>query len=223
MPLNKSKQKESFRKYLVKQILINAIAMLLAVVLLVLVALWGLNIYTNHGAYVKVPAIKGMSVEEAEVLLLQNNLKYEIVDSLYVGAKPGSIIEVIPEEHSKIKKDKVFLKIQAEGQKMVAIPELVNYSERQAVSILKSLGFKSIHIEITSSIYKNLVLDVLNRGVSVKPLEKVAINTPITLLVGGGGEVAIDSIIDYFPESVEPLDNYTKGNQRKEEHNPYFD
>jgi hypothetical protein len=52
---------------------------------------------TNHGDAVKVPNLKGLSMDAAEDLLDEADLDYEISDSVFVsGAEPLSIIANYP-------------------------------------------------------------------------------------------------------------------------------
>ena len=42
-----------------------------------------LNISTNHNNYIKVPDLKGLSIEEVTDILNKNKLKFEISDSTF--------------------------------------------------------------------------------------------------------------------------------------------
>ena len=72
---------------------------------LVAIALFYLQIYTKHGESINVPSVRGLQIEEAGDILKKSDLKYEIIDSLFLTTGvPGSVVEQTPEENSKVKK-----------------------------------------------------------------------------------------------------------------------
>lgn len=169
---------------------------------LVAIALFYLQIYTKHGESINVPSVRGLQIEEAGDILKKSDLKYEIIDSLFLTTGvPGSVVEQTPEENSKVKKGRtIYITIQAKGAQMIAIPNLRDRSQRQAISTLRSLGFSNIIINEIPSAYKGLVIDVIYKNQSLEADTKIPKGDPITLTVGAGGEVLIDSIVDYIPE-----------------------
>lgn len=180
------------------------IAMAVIGAVLIALTLFGLNIYTKHGESVEVPSVLGMQVEEAAGVLAQKELRYEVVDSIFLtGGVPGGITDQIPEEGSRVKKNRtIFLTMQAKSVEKVTIPALIDFSQRQAVATLNSLGFTNIQIIEVPSAYRGLVLDVTYKGNSIGPNVKLPKGDPIGLTVGAGGEAIIDSLIDILPGTV---------------------
>jgi len=166
-------------------------------VALIVVVLIGLNFYTKHNESVIVPSVKGLQVQEAADVLRSANLNYEISDSVFQAeGVPGAIIEQVPIGESNVKKGRtVFLIIKAKSVQMVAIPELKDFSRRQAEAQLNSLGFTKITIVEVSSIYKGLVISVSHKGKELVPGQKIPKGSPLTLTVGAGGESAEEDSI----------------------------
>ena len=218
------KKPESVKKYLIKNIIFTVVGIAIISFLLLTLTVWRLNSYTRHGQTVKIPAIKGLNVEEAEKILDNNSLRHEVISSLYTGAKPGSVVEVIPEESSSVKKDRiVYLVIEPTTPQLVTIPDLNSFSSRQALTRLKSLGFDQITIQNKPSSYKGLVLDILVAGQSYTKGIKVPKSTPITLVIGQGGEVLVDSVFDGLLIDSLDLDLSQIDEDQDVTANPYFE
>lgn len=192
-------KKENILIRLLKNIYVkNILLIFLTGIVLIVFVLFFLNIYTKHDQSVNVPAVKGLQVEEAGGILTSSNLQYEIIDSIFqTGGTPGAIIEQIPKEQSKVKQGRtVFLIIQAKGVQMVPIPELKDYSRRQAEAQLNSLGFDKIIIDEVPSAYAGIVISLSYKGQEIKPNQKIPKGSPLRMTVGAGGEPLDDSIPD---------------------------
>lgn len=194
-------KKENIILRLLKNIYVkNILLMIAAFVGCVLIVLLLLNFYTKHNESIEVPTVKGLQVQDAAGILASSDLRYEIIDSIYqADGAPGSIIEQIPKELSKVKKGRtVFLVIKAKNTQMVAIPELKDYSRRQAEAQLNSLGFDKITILEVPATYKGLVISVSYKGKQLTPNQKIPVGSPLTMTVGAGGESSEedDSISD---------------------------
>ncbi len=170
----------------VKNILLMASIFLILVAIILVI----LGIYTRHDESITVPLVKGLQVEDAKGILKSSNLHYEVVDSIFkIGGVPGAIIEQTPKEQSKVKEGRtVFLTIQAKSVQMVAIPELKDYSRRQAEAQLNSLGFDKIIIDEVPSAYAGIVISVGYKGQVLSPNQKVPKGATLRMTVGAGGE-----------------------------------
>jgi beta-lactam-binding protein with PASTA domain len=95
----------AFGKTLLKIVLLYGI--------LIAVSWFWLKWYTDHGEYVTVPELRGMSLEEAISALEDRNLQYLVVDSVYDRkATPGAILDQNPSPESQVKEGRqVFLTI----------------------------------------------------------------------------------------------------------------
>lgn len=203
------KQSESVKKFFFKRALYTFISFAIAIILMIVLGLIFLKVYTHHGEYVNVPAIKGMDMKLATRLIKNSELGYELIDSVYVeGAKPGSIVEVIPEENSKVKKNRVlYLKMQSFEPEIVAIPELINASSRSAEATLKSLKFSNIEMRKEPYEFENVVIDILYNGKSIYPSGKVPKNADITILVGDGTKKSEYSDEESEDDNDKSIDN----------------
>ena len=140
----------------------NLLAMLVVGIMLVVAAMWILNIWTEHGKVQVVPDVRTLSVKEAEQTLRGCNLLTEVVDSVYGshGAR-GSVVEQVPPPGNKVKPGRtVYLTINAFETKKVTLPELIGASVRQARATLQTLGFTDIREVRVPSDYRDLVISV---------------------------------------------------------------
>ena len=186
-------KKENIILRLLKNIYVKNILMMIgAFVGLVIIVLFLLNFYTKHNESITVPTGKGLQVQEAAGILESSDLRYEISDSIFQAeGAPGSIIEQIPKEQSKVKKGRtVFLVIKAKGVQLVSVPELKDYSRRQAEAQLASLGFNKVTIQEVPAAYKGLVISISYRGKQLTPNQKIPKGSPLVMTVGAGGDIS---------------------------------
>lgn len=176
--------------------------MVVIVAFIIVFLLFGLNIYTKHGESVVVPSVKGLQVEDAAAALKKASLHYEVVDSIFLtDGTPGAITDQIPEEGAAVKKNRtIFLTMQAKNVQMVTLPPLKDFSQRQAIATLNSLGFRKVTTQEVPSAYRGIVIDVTYKGKTIDPNQKIPKGDPIKLIVGAGGEILVDSIIDILPD-----------------------
>lgn len=186
-------KKENIILRLLKNIYVkNVLMMIGAFAGLVVIVLFLLNFYTKHNESITVPTVKGLQVQDAAGILESSDLRYEISDSIFQAeGAPGSIIEQIPKEQSKVKKGRtVFLVIKAKGVQLVSVPELKDYSRRQAEAQLASLGFNKVTIQEVSAAYKGLVISISYRGKQLTPNQKIPKGSPLVMTVGAGGDIS---------------------------------
>ena len=181
-------KKTSSKSRLGDSILKNLLLIVASGVILLFVTLLLLNLYTRHNRSVDVPQVKGLQLKEAMVLLKSEGLKFVVVDSIYDrNAVPGAIIEQVPSANSRTKEGReIYLSIYSTNPPELAIPNLVDYSYRQAEALLTSMGFEQITVEEVPSEYKGLVRAVQYRGKALQPEEKVPSGSPLTMIVGSG-------------------------------------
>lgn len=155
-----------------------------------------LDIYTRHNEAVEVPNVKGLSIEDAEPFFTSRGLHYSVIDSVYSkDVKPGAIIEVNPEVGSKVKEGRnLYITINAHGSQSALLPELRDLSVRQAQALLEATGFESIEIEYVPGEFRDLVMEVESMGNILQSGKRVALSTPIKLIVSTGEAAPIDSL-----------------------------
>lgn len=178
--------KKKFNKPIIgNSILKNLLAIIACGVFLIALALIFLHVYTRHGHNVQVPNLEGLQVEEANIILKAKGIHAEIVDSIYrPDAVPGAIIDQTPKANNNVKEGRaIYITIYSKSPQEVAVPGLVDYSTRQAVALLNSLGFSRLSIEEVPSQYSGLVLAVEYRGKQLVPDEKIPAGSPLKLVV----------------------------------------
>lgn len=166
----------------------NILLALIIVVGLVFVTLWGLDIYTRHGEAVVVPDVKGLKVAEAATFFESQDLRYNVVDSVYnEHSAPGCIVKTIPEAGSKVKKERIiFVTINTAGPPALIIPDVVDQSQRHAMSMLSALGFTNVNVEYVPAAFKDLVVGLESKGQQLHPGDRVSANQRLVLKVSSG-------------------------------------
>ena len=167
--------------------LLLAIAVFL---LLIFGVLKWLDIYTKHGSRIEIPDVRGMQVDEAAHFFTQKKLNYEVIDSAFVRNKQaGSILETMPPSGSFVKEGRtIYITINAKTAKLLTVPYVKDMSQRQALAILKSVGFETIEVKLIPGVFKELVLGLESKGQSLEQGDRLPANTPLTLLVSLGNE-----------------------------------
>jgi beta-lactam-binding protein with PASTA domain len=186
----------SFKAFLSsKAFLLNLGAAALITLILLVIVLFAIRSYTDHGESFAIPDFQNMDLEGVRRLTEENNLRFEITDSLYTeNAAPGTVIDQFPVPGFFVKEGRtVFLTICARNPEQVVMPTLTDISLRQAVSLMQSVGLNVGKIEYVPSEYPNLVLEQKFRGAPVISGKMVDRGSNIDLVVGksGFGEMAI--------------------------------
>ena len=173
------------KKYpLIKHLLL----MLCVFVTLVLFAFLLLRICTKHGKEYALPDILNKNISEVQEMDEMSRFELVLIDSVYVNNKPGGIIIAMdPPPQSMIKEDrKIYVTITSNDPEDVEVPNLVDLTVRQAVSLLESHGLTCGTLSFTPDIGRNAVLDQLYEGKSISPKTKIPRYSSINLLVGSG-------------------------------------
>lgn len=190
---SKKNWKNSFIVFILKNALIAVIALLL----IVLGTLFFIDKYTRHGQTEIVPDLRGLYVEEAEVLLQRQGLFVEVVDSVYSSEKPlGSIVEQTPIPNSKVKRDRpIYLMINSKSVLQIPVPDVTDISYRQADAMIKAIGLKVGNVEYVPSEFKNLVIAVKHNGNIIDQGTRIPEGSSITLVVGYGLDQDRQSVV----------------------------
>lgn len=174
-------------------VLMNIVYILLAAVLLVWLLLLFIDSWTRHGDVAVVPALKGQSIELASMTLENDGFHWEVMDSVFESAqRPGTVVEQNPRAGSSVKPGRtVYLTIVAYSPKMITVPDFMNVSMRQGVSMFEGLGLR-VHVVTVASEYKDLVLGAKVNGVPVRAGQRIPVSANIVLEVGGGDMEELD-------------------------------
>ena len=88
--------------------------MLIIIFIVFILVYNSLKIYTIHNSYIEVPDLSGMKLDEALIVLDENKLRYEVLDSskFFIELPNYSIISQIPKELELVKKNrKIYLNV----------------------------------------------------------------------------------------------------------------
>ncbi len=147
-----------------------------------------LDSYTQHGIEVEVPDVCGMYTSEAEVMLAEQQLQVQVIDSTYSKKVPfGTIVEQNPQAGAKTKHGRsIYVIVNAKMHRLVPVPELKDMSHRQAQAALQSLGLVVDTVLYEPSEFRGLVLDVRQNGVSIAAGSRLPEGTNVQLIIGQG-------------------------------------
>ncbi len=107
---------------------------------------------TRHGDEFSLPKIEGMTLAEAEPVLMAADLKLEVTSEEYHPDKPtGTILSQFPVGGTKVKAGRTIRVVTSLGQKAVAVPDLRGFSIRQARLNLEAAGFLVGDLEWTTT------------------------------------------------------------------------
>lgn len=187
--------KNSLGGFILKRLLL-AIVIFVA---LVWVTIALIDVYTHHGESETVPDLRGLYVEEADLLLNNHGLHSVVIDSVFVRDKKlGTIIEQIPAVNSTVKRNRpIYLIINSRQVRMIPVPDVNDVSFRQADAMLKSIGLNVSSVEYSPSEYKDLVIAIKYRGRNISSGMRVPEGSSLVLVVGsglGGEELPVPGI-----------------------------
>ncbi|MBQ6178982.1 MAG: PASTA domain-containing protein [Bacteroidales bacterium] len=153
---------------------------------LVIVAQIVLKLVTHHGQMIEVPDLTSMSVEEARREASKDNLRTEVIDSIFVRRmEKGAVYSQNPKAGTMVKKGRrVMLTINAKQAKKVSMPNLVGYSMRQAKAELNSRGLALGKLIYVNDIATNNVLRQIYRNREIRPGVQIESGSEIDLQVG---------------------------------------
>lgn len=177
----------SSSRFLTSRAFLIQIAIATAIVLvLIFITLKGLEIYTRHGQSHPVPDFSGMSQQEAKKIANDNNMRIEIIDSVFVeDIPPGVIVDQLPEAGHGIKQNRtIFVSINSTQPEMVTVPQLTDISFRQALVLIENSGLQVGQIIYRPSQFNNLVLEVQINSQIVNPGQILPKGSNIDLVIG---------------------------------------
>jgi len=171
-----------------KSVLFNISAIVVFFMVLSLFAILMLKVYTRHGQNIVVPNFKGLSEREVEKLADKNDLRYQIVDSLYMlGAIPGNVIEQYPTAGYKVKENRtIYITLASREAEKVSVPKVVDVSVREAENRLGNAGLRLGKVTYRPSEFIDLVLEQHYKGQPTTSSMMLPRGTSIDLVVGCG-------------------------------------
>jgi len=159
-------------------------------IITLIIALWGvvkfLDIYTHHSETAEVPNFKGKQISELDNFIEGKNVRYIIIDSIYDPSEnPGIVVKQDPEEKSLVKHNRIiYLYVTSTQAPQIAMPKLVDRSDRQAIFMIESYGLKLGKITEISGDCKGCVLKQFYKGKEIEVGVAIKKGSKIDLLVG---------------------------------------
>ena len=199
------KSSDFFGKLTSKYIWLNLLAMAIVLVLLVVGAKFGIDIYTHHGEAILIPDIRHKSYADAKQILANEGLLIEVTDTGYVRTLPADcILEQSPQPGDKVKSGHVIYVIVNSGNTpTITLPDIIdNSSVREAIAKLTAMGFKVGPPQYIVG-EREWVYGATVNGRHVSAGERIPVGAVVVLQEGNGSRSADDSSIDY----VEPIYN----------------
>jgi len=176
-------------KFFVKKAFwLNVGIIFLILIFILITVFFSIKSYTRHGKTFPLPDFKGLTESQFQNFIKKNDLRYIIIDSLYLDDVPkGTVVEQVPKAGEHVKKNrKIFFTINSWTEEQVLVPNIMDYSLRNAKVMLESYGLTLGELIYIPSEYANLVLGQLLNGKHVEPGIIVKKGTTIDLLIGRG-------------------------------------
>jgi beta-lactam-binding protein with PASTA domain len=147
-----------------------------------------LDLLTRHGAYLRVPDVKGKKLSEASSALERAGFEVLVQDSLYYDTvAPLTILKQFPDPDATVKVNRtIYLTVNRLTAPIINMPNLLGMSFRNAELELRNRGLKLGDTSYVPDIAKNAVKDQLAGGTSIKAGTPVAMGVRISLVLGAG-------------------------------------
>jgi eukaryotic-like serine/threonine-protein kinase len=167
-------------------------------ILILLFVIIGLRIYTRHGKAYAVPDLRGLTIEEAEMVTRARRLNFKVADSVHISQEErGRVIDQNPSPNFRVKENRtIFLTINAMNPEKVSMPDVTGVSLRQARALIETHGLQVGKLIYVPDLALNNVLNQQYRGKDIKAGEMVIRNESIDLVIGEG----LSSRTTYVPD-----------------------
>ena len=169
-----------------KQFFIQIGIILLVTVLIIFSTLRWLASYTDHGESIVVPDFKGKLITQLDTFISGKDVSYKIIDSIYnPKEKAGIVLRQDPENNSTVKRNRtIYLYVTGMVAPNIAMPKLVDRSERQAKLVITSYGLKVGEVIEKSADCNGCVIAQMINGKEVEPGTGVAKGSVVQLIIG---------------------------------------
>lgn len=145
---------------------------------------------TRHGKNKTVPNVVGKSFEQAKTILDDGGFDVEVSDSIYSDTIPkGSVLRQVPDGNSIVKISRtVYLTINRHVPPVVEMPNLIDFSYRNAELSLRNMGLRIGDTSYIEDFARNTVREQrYHRGEKILPGAKIPQGTIIDLVLANGG------------------------------------
>jgi len=200
----------SFKNFILSKIFFKNLGFAIIIIVgAVMIMLIWMNFYTRHGQARPVPDFVGLTIEQTAALAKKSRLKYYIIDSVYTTTVPsGCVAEQNPKPGFKVKKWRnIVLTINAFSPEMVAMPDLVDLSMRQALAIIENSGLEMGQLKYKPDLSIDFVLEQLHNGKLVAEGDSLQKGSVIDLVLGKGLSNRRTPVPDLMGMHLDPARN----------------
>lgn len=179
----------SLKDFMLSRIFYRSLGLAIAVFAgIIMIMLVWLNFYTRHGQSRPVPDFHGLSIQDARQLARKNKLRFQIIDSIFTSEVPrGSVAEQNPKAGFRVKKWRnISVTINAFRPEMVAMPNLIDLSLRQASKVIESSGLQLGQRRYKPDLSINFVIEQLYNGRTINPGDSIQKGSVVDLVLGKG-------------------------------------
>ncbi len=182
------------------RIVFHLLLMVVAVALIIFGTFKWLHSYTNHGEHIEVPAVDGLVVEDAMIVLQNNSLAGEVTEYRYhKNMEEGTVIEQRPKQGAYVKEGRtIYLVVNSGKIPMKVVPDVAdNSSLRAAETLLLGSGFKLTPHEYVDG-DADWVYEIKYNGKAIESGTEIPEGSTLTIVAGNGNAVedieAADSV-----------------------------
>jgi len=146
-----------------------------------------LSNYTRHGETISVPDLKGKTINEVDRLLQNNDLVFEITDSVYADdVERGVVVMQTPRSGKDVKRGRtIFISVNSMLPEMIELPDLMGKSLRIAGPILEITGLKLKSLEYQpDESCTDCVIGMKYDGKEVEAGSKIRKGAEVTIVLG---------------------------------------
>lgn len=183
------------------RIVFHLFLMVVAVALIIFGTFKWLHSYTNHGEHIEVPAVDGLVVEDAMIVLQNNSLAGEVTEYRYhKNMEEGAVIEQRPKQGAYVKEGRtIYLVVNSGKIPMKVVPDVAdNSSLRAAETLLLGSGFKLTPHEYVDG-DADWVYEIKYNGKAIESGTEIPEGSTLTIVAGNGNAV----------EDIETADSVT--------------
>jgi beta-lactam-binding protein with PASTA domain len=178
-----------FRFIFSKSLLRQIVLAIVTCIIFSFLALKWLKSYTNHGTFVEVPNLVGLSLDDAETTLQNFDLRTQVQDSSNYNPKypSGAVVEQEPLAGAQVKENrKIYLILNPSDYRKVIIPDVIRSTLRQTRPTLEALGFRIGKLIYVDDLGRDEVLELRFRGQKINAGDMIKKTSAIDLVLGNG-------------------------------------
>ena len=169
----------------------HLLLVLVSVATLLLLSFYGLNWHTRQGNFIEVPNLNTMTIVDAQELLRDQDLNYEVIDSARFNPDyaPFAVIEQTPLAGEMVKKNrKIYLTLNPANYNEVILPDVIQITRRSAESTLRAVGLEIGEILYQDNIGKDMVLQLRYDQAPIAPGDKLPKTSRVDIVLGNGNK-----------------------------------